>query len=102
MAESKQAIIDAIKNLIKNNGGNYSEFYVGIAKDPEDRLFNYHDVDKASGIYDYWEAYDDESAREVEKYCIDTLGTKGGGGGGDENSDNVYAYKITPDTDEAA
>lgn len=102
MPNSKQTIIDAIKNFINSNDGNYSAFYVGIAKDPKDRLFNEHKVDESSGIYDYWEAYDDEDARDVEKYCIDTLGTKGGDGGGDESSDNVYAYKTTSDTEEDA
>lgn len=100
MTHSKQEIINAIKKLVSDNGGDYTDFYVGIAADPKDRLFNDHNVSESTGVYDCWEAYDDEDTRDVEKYCIENLGTEGGTGGGDEDSDTVYAYKITPSTKE--
>ncbi|MBA3047161.1 hypothetical protein KKC83_05865 [Patescibacteria group bacterium] len=101
MAETKDTIIDAIKNLISENGGKYSDYYVGITDGPKERLFEQHKVSK-NGIYDYWEALNANSARAVEKYCINQFSTDGGTGGGDDSSKFVYAYKKTSYTDEDA
>ena len=35
--------------LVQNNGGVYSNWYVGIASDIEQRLFGDHNVDKEKG-----------------------------------------------------
>jgi len=99
MAETRDAIINAIKDLISKNEGSYSDYYVGITDDPEKRLFEDHEVSK-NGVYDYWEAMSADSARAVEKYCIDQLNTDGGTGGGDDYSKYVYVYEKTSYTDE--
>lgn len=101
MAETKDAIINAIKSLISKNGGSYSDYYVGITDNPKERLFEHHKVSK-NGVYDYWEAMGAESARAVEKYCIDQLSADGGTGGGDDYSKYVYVYEKTSYTDEKA
>lgn len=87
--KTKEVITEEIKNHIKNCGGAYPQWYVGITKDPEDRLFNGHKVKDA---YIYREAENSKTAREIEKYFIEVLGTDGGSGGGDENANFVYAY----------
>jgi hypothetical protein len=68
-----------------------SDWYVGIAADPRDRLFNDHNVDEQNGFWIYEQATSASVARQVEKAYLDT-GHDGGGGGGDEESTYVYAY----------
>ena len=68
----------------------YSQWYVGVAADLEERLFNEHGVKQD----DWWvhrRLASAESARRVEKSLLD-LGCDGGGGGGSEASTVVYAY----------
>lgn len=101
MVDTKDAIINAIRSFISKNRGSNSDYYVGITDDPKKRLFDEHKVSK-NGVYDYWEAMSADSARAVEKYCIDQLKTDGGIGGGDDYSKYVYVYEITSDTDEKA
>lgn len=81
------------------NGRYYSEFYVGIAKDPNDRLINGHGV-TSSVPNIYWTApLQTEIVRAIEKYFVNK-GTRGGPGGGDTNTCYIYAYKISPGTRE--
>jgi len=80
---------------VSQNGGNGSEWYVGITNTPEERVFVEHNVDRSTGAYIYDNTFNEKNARTVEQYLIGKLKTKGGGGGGDETSTWVYAYKIT-------
>jgi len=93
MSKSKQEIVDDIESHMQKNGGEYSDWYVGISKDAEDRLFNGHTVKEKSDVWIYRTADSSQSAREVEDHFVNTLDTDGGTGGGDETSDKVYAYK---------
>ena len=95
MALSTKTIIDEVVNHLLNGcgGGDYSDYYVGITKSTENRLFGDHQVPKKGHCYIFREAFTDTDAREVEKHFIDK-GMKGGGGGGDEESIYVYVYKI--------
>lgn len=95
MAKSKQEIISDIDAHIKKGGGGYGAWYVGISEDAEKRL-NKHN---AKEWYIYRQASSSQVAREIEIYFVNVLGTDGGTGGGDENTDMVYAYKKTADTD---
>jgi len=99
MSNSSDKIISDIKDYIRNNGSVYSSWYVGIAKDPRDRLFNGHNVHQNGDAWIYREAESSQVARDVENYFINTLGTDGGPGGGDWQSNNVYAYKKNSHTD---
>ena len=83
-----------------DRGGSYSEWYVGIAEDPKDRLFNDHNVRKEEDYWIYDEADSHQSARNVEDYFVNTLKTKGGLGGGSSQSKFVYAYKTDSHTNE--
>ena len=86
-------IIQEFNNYIRNNGGDYSRWYFGIASDPSDRLFSDHNVNKDKE--DAWVFRDcgsETAARKVEKYFLDR-GCDGGAGGGDSSTRYAYAYK---------
>ncbi len=93
-----QEFADQFSKYIQENGNNPSQWYVGIASDPEDRLFNDHNVPKIQHPFIYDNAQTEENARAVEKYLVDSLGTKGNPGGGDKSTTWVYAYLITQQT----
>ena len=99
MAKTEEQIKTDIKEHIKKRGGTYSGWYVGIAADPKDRLFNDHGVHENGDAWIYREAESTRAARSVEEYFIDTLGTDGGSGGGGPNTKSVYAYKKNSHTD---
>jgi len=95
---AKQAqVVNDIASYVAKNGGQYSEWYVGIAADPKNRLFKDHAVSQPSGqwIYDYCAT--SAEAREVEQHFF-SKGAKGGPGGGDNTTKAIYAYKITNST----
>lgn len=100
MASPKETIKSEIKAHIQTCGGGYSDWYVGIASDPKQRLFTDHNVDEKNGAWIYREAENSTAAREVEEYFINTLSTDGGSGGGDYSTKYVYAYKKTSYTKE--
>ena len=92
-------VINDIANYVRNWGGNYSQWYCGIAADLADRLFKAHNVDKANGAWIYRPCGSSDEARATEDYFFG-LGMKGGPGGGDYATKSVYAYKITSSTRE--
>ena len=83
MAKSEETVKIEIKNYIDKEGSSYSEWYVGITDNPEERLFDEHGVDRGQPWWIYEECFNATSARRVEDYFINTLETDGGGGGGD-------------------
>jgi hypothetical protein len=99
MASSKQVVIADIKSYVANNGGVYSQWYIGITSDPRQRLFNDHAVSEKGGAWIHRECETSTAARDVEDYFI-KLGMQGGPGGGDNSSRTVYAYRITSTTKE--
>jgi hypothetical protein len=99
MAHSKQQITTDISAHMKKGGGSYSSWYVGISKDPRDRLFSQHKVQEDGDWWIYRQAISGATARDVEEYFINTLKTDGGPGGGDQTADYVYAYKKSSHTD---
>jgi len=97
---TKETIKREIKAHIDKEGSGYQNWYVGIATDPEDRLFNDHKVTEKNGWYIFRHAESSVIAREIEEYFIETVGTAGGQGGGDSLTKSVYAYKKTSNTEE--
>ena len=93
MTYTEEQIKAEITAHIRKNGGSYSGWYVGIAKDAEKRLFEEHGVVKNGDGWIYRQAESNRAARDVESYFVNELGTDGGLGGGDLESDSVYAYK---------
>jgi hypothetical protein len=97
---TKQQIVADIDSHIRNRGTHrYSEWYVGIAADAQERLFTDHNVSRENGHWIYRQAQNDDAAREAETEFHDK-GCMGGSGGGDENTVFVYAYRITQTTKE--
>lgn len=86
-------IIQDFLNHIKKCGGNYFDWYLGISKDAENRLFNEHRVRRESDAWIFRKANSSNEARTIEDYFVKSLGTDGDTGGGDYTSDMVYAYK---------
>lgn len=99
MASDKQTIISDIQSYVARNGSGYSQWYVGIAADAKQRLFNDHAVSEKGGAWIYSLCTTSSVAREIEDYFI-RLGMRGGSGGGDNTTRYVYAYRITPATRE--
>ncbi len=97
MASDKQTIISDIKAYAANSGGSYSKWYVGIATNPRERLFNDHAVKEKGDAWIYRQCASSDVARAIEKYFLEQ-GMQGGSGGGDDDSDSVYAYKIAGHT----
>ena len=93
-------MIADIKGHIEGNGGRFSSWYVGIAADARDRLFDDHSVREEGDAWIFRRAQSSAIAREIENFFVDTKGTKGDPGGGDEKSRFVYAYKIKSHTRE--
>lgn len=98
MVKDKQTITNEIKNHISEGGGAYSDWYVGISKNPRERLFQDHNVDEKKDAWIIRQAESESIAREIEDYFVNTLKTDGERGGGD-NPDSVYAYKKKSHTD---
>jgi hypothetical protein len=74
----------------------YADWYVGIAKDPDRRLFSDHNVDR-NGFPKHISATSERVAREIEKHLLD-YGLSGGSGGGDSQTRSVYIYRRTSTT----
>lgn len=99
MANSKSDIITDIQRHIADCGGAMKTWYVGIAENPRDRLFDDHSVDEENDAWIYHPAASSNVAREIEQYFLDR-GAQGGSGGGSTNSKSVYAYRVTAHTRE--
>jgi len=74
-------------------------WYVGIASDPRDCLFNRHGVNEQQGAWIFRDCGTDTAARAVEQY-FHSKGCKGAGGGGGPETRYLYAYVITSTTRE--
>jgi hypothetical protein len=93
--------VEFYKRFLKfrvDNGGHMGDWYVGITDNIERRLFQEHQVDPKSGVFDYAESKSALVARGVEKFFVDTVKMDGEPGGGDASSRIVYIYRKTPTT----
>ena len=89
---TRDAIIrDFDAHLKKSNRQYYSEFYIGITNNIDERLFGSHKVPRENHWWIYSPADTEEIAREVEKFYLDK-GMRGGTGGGTGNGDAKYVY----------
>lgn len=95
MTQSYNEAVTDIKNYMASGGGSYNNWCVGVTASPKDRLFTDHGVEEKNDYWIYRQCDSSDTARKVEDYFVNTLGTKGDIGGGDESADYVYAYKIT-------
>jgi hypothetical protein len=98
MAYTEEQIKTDIKAYMVKHGGSHGDWYVGVSKDPRGRVFNEHGVLEKGNWWIYRQAYSSSTARNIEDYFVNTLGTDGGVGGGDKDADYVYAYKKSANT----
>ncbi len=94
-----------IVSFIKNHGGNFKDWYVGITMDPKTRMQFGHNVNFHNDKFIILATSSCDEARLIEKYIIDNYATDGGPGGGGAGADEteyVYAYLKTKMTKEAA
>jgi len=100
MGKTAEVIVNEINEHIKQCSGEYySDYYVGITKDIEQRLFTDHNVKEKDACWIHNRAIDIDNSRAAEKILLDK-GMQGGGGGGDDTSVYVYCYLITDYTEE--
>ena len=93
-----QKIITDINAYMRRYRGTNADWYIGIASNVKQRLFNDHSVSEKTDAWIYRQAISTAAAREVEKAYLDA-GCDGGTGGGDDNTIYVYAYLKTPNTE---
>jgi hypothetical protein len=89
-----QDAYNIILDYIKSNGGAMSEWYVGIAFNSEERLFNDHNVRRDSKDWIHFRCLTSYDARTAEKALHD-IGCDGASGGGDVYTNEIYAYRKT-------
>lgn len=86
--------VNFLLNYVAKIGGQYAEWYSGVTNDPEQRLFQDHNVDRMLDPWAHFPCLNAAIARSVEQYLLN-IGMTGGSGGGDNQSSQVYVYKIT-------
>ena len=85
-------IANQIQIHADKEGSGYHQWYCGIAADPDQRLFDEHNVPRGEGKA-WWiqkNAGSEQIARDTENYLIG-LGFDGAAGGGDYSTIHVYA-----------
>ena len=85
-----QQIYDAV--LAHVGGDQFTNWYVGITSDIQQRLFGYHSVHRTNHRWIHGTAMNSDHARSAETALL-ALGFDGGDGGGDVGSLNVYAFR---------
>lgn len=85
-----------IDSRIHKSGGGYPAWYVGIATNPRERLFEGHNVSERNGAWIYRDVGSELTAKNIEAMFL-KKGCKGGPSGGN-NPRYVYAYKMTRTT----
>lgn len=95
-----QKVYNEIVAHMQQSGVASSNWYVGIASDPRNRLFSDHNVSEQNGHWIHRDTGSESAARAVEKAIIEQYRTQGDTGGGDASTRHVYAYVVTQNTRE--
>jgi len=96
---TQQQAYDFIKSYMWKFQTYFKDWYVWIASNPEERLFQQHNVDRQNWNWCCTEAlFTTDDARAVEKYFIDQHWTKWWTWWWDHTTKFVYAYFITSNT----
>lgn len=95
-----QEIVSQIIDHISQCGGQHREWYVGIAEDPNSRLFNDHGVVREIDKWIFRICDNSEMARAIEKFLLENYEFSGDTGGGSYLTKYIYAYKIASHTQE--
>ncbi len=97
-ALSNEQLLSILKQYIMKAGVGYSAWYVGVCRDPKERLFQEHRVVESGGLWVYRRTDSPETAEAVEDLFVNRHGADGRPGT-EENPTYVYAYKKVPGTD---
>lgn len=84
-------VIKRMETYMKKFGGDYPDWYIGITKDLDESLFEFHKVEE-NGVWISFGADTEEVAKKVEKYFLDKK-TDGNPSPLVENARIVYVYK---------
>ncbi|MFZ8907360.1 MAG: hypothetical protein ACO293_02905 [Nitrosopumilaceae archaeon] len=84
-------VIKRIETYMSKFEGDYTDWYIGITKDLDERLFDLHKVEE-NGIWISFGADTEEVAKKVEEYFLDKK-TDGNPTPLEENARIVYVYK---------
>jgi hypothetical protein len=94
MVYSVQQIKYEILAYIKEFGGDFSEYYVGLTDDPQKALFSTHKLDRKKDPWLYKQALTHQAARTAHEYFLNLLKTDGApASDNSEDTDCVYVYK---------
>lgn len=94
MVYSVQQIKFEILSYMKEFGGDFNDWYVGIAADPKYTMFQKHSVHQENDIWLYKQALTFTACKTVQEYFLDILKTDGEAvADGNEDTDCVYLYK---------
>ena len=94
MVYSVQQIKFELLAYMKEFGGNFDDWYVGVAADPVATMTDEHCVDKSDDIWIYKQALTFQACRTVQQYFLEKLNTDGTplkSGSGD--TDCVYMFR---------
>jgi hypothetical protein len=93
MIYSVQQIKYDILLYMKEFGGGFEDWYVGISSDPLETLLEEHQVDRDKDPWLYKQALTFKAARTVHQYFLNILHSDGlPVNDGDKQMDCVYAY----------
>ena len=95
---SVESIKSDIKDHIRRIGGEYTDWYVGVARDAPSQLFNHHNVQRDGGAWIIRQAYGVKAALYVESHFVHRMGAGGGPAVEESDTDFVYAFRKLPGT----
>ena len=97
MMYAEQKIMCEVALHMSKSGGNYQDWYAGVAADPKARLFNDHGIKENGDEWICRQCVNAASARAIERYFI-KKGCKGSPVDEEQSTQFFYAYKIEPHT----
>jgi hypothetical protein len=97
MKYAEQQIMNEVIVHMGKYGGNYQDWYTGVAGDAKARLFNDHGVKEAGDAWICRQCVNEDAARQIERYFI-KKGCKGGSVDEEQSTLTFYAYMIQPHT----
>lgn len=99
MIYSVQQIKYEILAYIKEFGGDFHDWYVGVAADPKNEMFHQHKVNEQDDIWLYKQALTFKACNTIQQYFLVKLNTDGVPvTSGTEDTDCVYLYKKSDKT----
>lgn len=86
-----QEIIDEIIRYVRNQGGVFSEWYVGVASDPAQKLFESHGVNEYN--WTYLPCGDEGTAQFIQSHLKNNLGFDGRDHEAGIKNPHIYVFR---------